>query len=142
MDSEPDVGGFQCVPELFRTLDQWLAAQPPNRDRFRPDLTGFEVKFVPMKAGDLLIFNTLLAHGIKPNTSNHRARVAQYISIYPADESNPQAREKRIRMWRDRLAPTGHAFPGDPREWEQMRYARAELTPLGRRLLGLESWKT
>jgi ectoine hydroxylase-related dioxygenase (phytanoyl-CoA dioxygenase family) len=142
VDTDPEVGGFQCVPELFRTLEQWIRTQPRGRNPFRPDLTGFEVKFVPTKAGDLLIFNTLLAHGIRPNTSKDRARLAQYISMYPADEENAQAIEARIRMWRDREAPAGVAFPGDPREWEKTRYAQAELSPLGRRLLGLEPWNS
>jgi hypothetical protein len=47
----------------------------------------------------------------------------------------------RIRRWRDRGAPAGVAFPGDSREWENTRYAQAELSPLGCRLLGLEHWK-
>ncbi len=85
-DTDPEVGGFQCVPELFRDFNQWIASQPPGRNPYQPDIAGFEIEFVPMKAGDLLIFNTLLAHGIRPNTSTNRARLAQYISMYPADE--------------------------------------------------------
>jgi ectoine hydroxylase-related dioxygenase (phytanoyl-CoA dioxygenase family) len=139
-DTDPDVGGFQCVPELFRIFDQWILSQPRGRDPFHPDIHGLEVKFVPMKAGDLLIFNTLLAHGIKPNQTNDRVRMAQYVSMYPADEENLQKRETRIRSWTEREHPSGYAFPGDPREWEKTRYRQAELSPLGRRLLGLESW--
>lgn len=142
VDTDPDVGGFQCVPELFRTLEQWIPTQPPDRNPFQPDTTGFEIKFVPLKAGDLLIFNTHQAHGIKPNNSADRVRMAQYISMYPADENNAEARERRIRSWRDREPPTGHAFPGDPREWEKTRYGSAELSELGERLLGVRAWKS
>jgi ectoine hydroxylase-related dioxygenase (phytanoyl-CoA dioxygenase family) len=138
--TDPEVGGFQCVPELFRVFDEWLAAQPADRDPFHPDLTGFEVKFVAMQPGDLLIFNTLLAHGIKPNQTSDRARMAQYLSMYPAEWENAAKRETRIRCWSEREHPTGYAFPGDPREWEKSRYPRAELNGLGRRLLGLDSW--
>jgi ectoine hydroxylase-related dioxygenase (phytanoyl-CoA dioxygenase family) len=141
-DTDPDVGGFQCVPELFRTLEQWISTQSPDRDPFRPELTGFEIRFVPMKAGDLLIFNTLLAHGIRPNRTTGRVRMAQYIAMYPAEEEDATRRETRIRTWRDRDTPGGYAFPGDPREWEKTRYSRAVLTPLGARLLGLESWRS
>jgi hypothetical protein len=141
VDTDPEVGGFQCVPELFRTLEEWIATQPPDRNPFYPDTTGFHIQFVPLKAGDLLIWNTLLAHGIKPNTSPDRVRVAQYISMYPADETNSQVRELRIRSWRDREPPKGFAFPGDPREWEKKRYPRAELSELGESLLGLRLWK-
>jgi hypothetical protein len=141
VDTDPEVGGFQCVPELFRTFEQWIATQPPDHNPFYPDTAGFEIRFVPLKAGDLLIWNTLLAHGIRPNTSPDRARLAQYISMYPADEANTQVREARVRSWRDREPPKGFAFPGDPREWEKTRYRRAELSELGESLLGLRPWK-
>lgn len=138
--TDPEVGGFQCIPELFRAFGQWIERQPKNRDPFHPDLTGLEVKFVPMQPGEMLIFNTLLAHGIKPNTTTDRVRMAQYISMYPAETHNAQRRETRIRSWSEREPPNGYAFPGDPREWEKKRYERAELNSLGRRLLGLDLW--
>ena len=141
VDTDPEVGGFQCVPGLFRDFDQWVKTQPADRHPFFPDTTGFEIKFVPLKAGDLLVWNTLLAHGIRPNLTTDRARMAQYLSMYPADEGNATVRETRIRSWREREIPDDPAFPGDPRNWEQMRYGRAELTELGERLLGLRSWK-
>ena len=140
VDTDPEVGGFQCVPELFHTLEEWIATQPPDRNPFYPDTTGLHIQFIPLKAGDLLIWNTLLAHGIKPNTSPDRVRMAQYISMYPADENNSQVREMRLRCWRDREPPKGFAFPGDPREWEKKRYLRAQLSELGESLLGLRPW--
>jgi hypothetical protein len=140
VDTDPELGGFQCVPELFRTFEDWIRTQPPDRDPFRPNLAGFDIEFVPMKAGDLLIFNTLLAHGIKPNTSTDRVRLAQYVSMYPADEENAAVRAIRIQSWRDREPPRGFAFPGDPREWEKTRYPRAQLSELGESLLGLRPW--
>jgi ectoine hydroxylase-related dioxygenase (phytanoyl-CoA dioxygenase family) len=141
MDADEETGGFQCVPEMFRTFDEWRRRQPAGRDGFKPDIAGFEVYPVPMKAGDLLIFNSLLAHGIRPNRSKTRVRMAQYISMTPADEGNEQLRRRRIESWSERRAPEGFAFPGDPREWERTRYSTAKLTDLGRRLLGLDRWE-
>jgi hypothetical protein len=140
VDVDPEMGGFQCVPELFRTFEEWKKRQPEGRDGFAPDVEGFEVYPVPMKAGDLMIFNSLLAHGIRPNTSSDRARMAQYISMTPAAEENQELRERRIQSWKERRAPEGFAFPGDPREWERTRYETAVLTPLGRKLLGVDAW--
>jgi hypothetical protein len=140
VDGDHETGGFQCVPELFRTLDEWRKHQPEGRDGFKPNIDGFEVYPVPMKAGDLLIFNSLLAHGIRPNTSENKVRMAQYIAMTPAAEDNTELRERRIQSWKERRAPEGFAFPGDPREWERTRYETAVLSPLGRRLLGVDSW--
>ena len=138
-DTDEEVGGFQCAPELFRDFDQWLATQPADRDPTQPDVSDDEVRFVPMQAGDLLIFNTLLAHGIRPNTSKDRVRMAQYVAMYPADAANQEVRAERVRLWREREAPKGLAFPGDPRGCEKA-YPPAELNELGQRLLGLKSW--
>ncbi|GJG85913.1 hypothetical protein tb265_10940 [Gemmatimonadetes bacterium T265] len=69
-------------------------------------------------------------------------RMAQYIAMMPAQEDNEALRRWRVSSWRDRRAPEGYAFPGDPRNWEQTRYGRAELSELGEKLLGLRSWET
>ncbi|MGP8307706.1 phytanoyl-CoA dioxygenase family protein [Vibrio sp. YIC-376] len=139
-DTSEDTGGFQCVPELYRQLEVWRKTQPDDRDPYVPDLTGFDVEFISMKAGDLLIFNSLLPHGIRPNQSD-QVRMAQYISMVPAEEDNQTIRDWRINSWKERIPPQGFAFPGDPRNWEQTKYPQAELTALGEKLLGLTSWK-
>ncbi len=140
VDVDGETGGFQCVPDLFRDFEEWKKRQSEGRDGFNPDIEGYEVKPVTMKAGDLLIFNSLLSHGIRPNTSENKVRMAQYIAMTPAAEDMEELRQRRIESWRERRAPEGFAFPGDPREWERTRYKTAELTPLGRRLLGLDLW--
>ena len=137
---DENMGGFQCVPELYRTYDTWKLTQPEDRDHFKPDVTGFDLVKVKMEAGDLLIFNSLQPHGIRPNTSGNKVRVAQYIAMMPAQEDNEELRQWRITSWRDRKAPEGYAFPGDPRNWEQTRYGTARLSELGEKLLGLKKW--
>ncbi len=137
---DENMGGFQCIPELFRTYETWKLTQPEDRDHFKPDITGFEVEKVKLEAGDLLIFNSLQPHGIRPNKSKNKVRIAQYISMMPADEDNEELREWRISSWRERRAPEGYAFPGDPREWEKTKYPSADLSPLGKKLLGLDKW--
>jgi hypothetical protein len=135
-----EVGGFQCVPELFWGFDAWVKTQPADRDPMHPDTTGLRIVNVDLEAGDLLVFNSLLAHGVRPNHSENRARIAQYISMHPAEWDNEAERQERIRQWRERDHPHRDAFPGDPREWEKHHATRAELTPLGEKLLGLTRW--
>jgi hypothetical protein len=137
---DENMGGFQCIPELFRSYDTWKLNQPEDRDHFKPDISGLELVKVKMQAGDLLIFNSLQPHGIRPNLSGTKVRIAQYISMMPAEEDNEALREWRIASWRDRIAPEGYAFPGDPRNWEKTKYQKAELSELGKKLLGLEKW--
>ena len=66
--------------------------------------------------------------------------MAQYISMMPAEEDNEALRQWRITSWRERQAPEGYAFPGDPRNWEKNREKTAGLSSLGRKLLGLDNW--
>ncbi|WP_339926074.1 phytanoyl-CoA dioxygenase family protein [uncultured Cyclobacterium sp.] len=134
------VGGFQCIPELYRTYESWKKDQPKDRDHFKPDTSGFELTKVKLMEGDLLIFNSKLPHGIRPNLSENKVRMAQYISMMPAEEDNEEMRDWRISSWKNSISPEGYAFPGDPRNWEQIKYPKAELSPLGKKLLGVTPW--
>ncbi|MDX1315834.1 MAG: phytanoyl-CoA dioxygenase family protein, partial [Eudoraea sp.] len=64
--TDENMGGFQCIPWLYRNYDSWKLTQPEDRDHFQPDITGLEDKIVKVKmeAGDLLIFNSTQPHGI------------------------------------------------------------------------------
>ena len=140
--TDQNMGGFQCIPWLFSNYDTWKLAQPEDRNHFQPDTNGLEDKMVkvPLEAGDLLIFNSLQPHGIRPNRSDDKVRIAQYISMMPAQEDDDALRTWRIVSWQHRKAPEGYAFPGDPRNREQTHYERAELSKLGEKLLGVETW--
>ena len=136
-----DIGGFQCMPELFYNFDEWVKTQPADRDPMHPDTTGLTITNIEMEPGDLMIFNTLLAHGVRPNHSDNRVRMAQYISMFPAEEDN----EKRTAGAHPACGanldhPRRDAFPGDPRDWEKKNATTAKLTPLGEKLLGLHKW--
>ena len=140
--TDKNMGGFQCIPWLYRNYDKWKLSQPETRDKFKPDIRGLENKLVKvsLEAGDLLIFNSRQPHGIRPNNSKDKVRIAQYISMMPAQEDDKALVEWRINSWKNRIAPEGYAFPGDPRNWEQTKYKTAELSPLGRKILGLDRW--
>ena len=140
--TDVNMGGFQCIPWLFQNYGSWKLSQPEDRNRFQPDISGIENKIerVAMEAGDLLIFNSLLPHGIRPNLSKDKVRIAQYISMMPAEEDNKLLKQWRINSWKNRIAPEGYAFPGDPRNWEQKKYGTAKLSILGEKLLGKTSW--
>ncbi len=138
-DTDEAMGGFQCVPELYRELPEWLPRQPRDRNPRVPDLTGYEITKVPLKAGDLVIWHVLMPHGNGHNTSD-QPRLAQYITMFPTRELDQAAREQRITCWRERKPLPSPAFPGDPRGVEA-HYPPPALTPLGRKLLGLDLWE-
>jgi len=104
------------------------------------------VEPIPGKAGDLIIWNRMLAHGNGHNTSD-KPRFAQYISMFDPKPRDADYkgwggdREARIAQWRERRGPSASWAPGDPRDWEHTHSKSAELTPLGRKLLGIDFWE-
>ena len=136
-DTGDDQGGFQCIPGFHRTYYEWVKSQPPDRNPRFPDMTDLEIKVVDGKAGDLVIWHRLLAHGNGHNRST-RPRLAQYITMSPAQEQNEAQRAARILSWQEcRPMPR---WQGDPRDWEHRHQTPARLTPLGRQLLGVDPW--
>jgi len=136
-DTAEDQGGFQCVPGFNNTFEEWVKTQPQDRNPRHPDLEGLEVKSIPGKAGDLLIWHRLLAHGNGHNTSD-KPRLAQYITMSPARTDDEAARQARVASWQERRPMPN--WPGDPRAWEKEKQQTAELTPLGKKLLGVDQW--
>jgi len=142
-DTAEDMGGFSCVPGFHRGLKEWIAAQPADRHPRVPDLStlppGMKVTPIPAKAGSMILWNNLLLHGNGRNVGD-RPRFSQYVSMYPADRLSEETRQRRIKCWQNHEPPGDSVFPGDPRQIEQQQFKTAELTPLGRKLLGLDSW--
>lgn len=141
-DTSADQGGFCCVPELYRDIDEeWLAdrreQEEPN-DLSEAELADYDVEAIPGEQGDIVIWDRLCPHG---NGRNHadRPRFAQYVLMTPESFADSEKRAARTESWRESTAPPGAAFPGDPRELEA-ETPPAELTPLGRKLLGLDPW--
>lgn len=137
---DAETGGFQSVPYLFEHFDDWVKTQPADRNPLMPDMTGLARENVDLEPGDLMIFNSLLAHGVRPNHSDGRVRMAQYISMHPAENDDEAERQNRIRMWREMDHPDRPDFPGDPRNWEKNNARTAKLSELGEKLLGSKVW--
>jgi hypothetical protein len=142
-DTSAEMGGFQCVPGFHRVLAGWIREQPEDRNPRAPDLSrlpeGYHVTPIPMKAGDLVIWDRMLAHGNGRNVGT-RPRLAQYLTMYPAS-GDEERRQERIDCWRERHAPSfwERDIPEKYRGRERLS-PPAELSPLGRKLLGLDRW--
>jgi hypothetical protein len=143
-DTSAEQGGFCCVPELYREIDdEWLENRRANREDPNAlpaeELEDYEVEFIPGEQGDLVIWDRMTPHGNGENDAED-PRYAQYVLMERADFADVEQREGRIESWRESKAPAGDAFGGDPRRLEA-ETGPAELTPLGRKLLGLDPWQ-
>jgi hypothetical protein len=140
-DTEPEMGGFQCIPETYQHLEEFLATQSQEKIESRnPDYRAYSITKPRLAAGDLLVWTSLLLHGNGHNTSD-RPRLCQYIAMNPAPLQSEEGRQARIDCWRNNTHPLSKSFPGDPRRTEEQRPAPAELSELGRKLLGVDRWE-
>jgi hypothetical protein len=64
-----------------------------------------------MEAGDLLILTVYNPMEFGQISVVYKVRIAQYISMMPAEEENDALRDWRINSWKNRIAPEGYAFP-------------------------------
>ncbi|WP_300531905.1 phytanoyl-CoA dioxygenase family protein [Maricaulis sp.] len=134
-DSGPGEGGFQCVPGFHRRIEAWLDTQPEGYATRFPDVSGMEIEFVPLKAGDFLIWHSALPHGNTPNRSD-RPRLAQYITMKPANQIPAAVQAQQLEAILRGVAPVapgGTQLPPDAREIT----FNCHLTELGRRLVGM-----
>ena len=133
-DTPGNQGAFTCIPGFHRKLEAWLKSLPDDTNP-REVVREYQAEALPVagRAGDLVIWHSALPHGSSPNSAE-RPRMAQYITMSPAPANgNP---ESRIKGWRERLTGLGK----EQKEKEHYYGKTAELTPLGKKLLGLEPW--
>ena len=148
-DSTIDHGGFHCIPGMHRETIEWSRTPHEQRDvKAPPKCDPARIQTIEARPGDLIIWHRALPHGSGVNRSN-RPRLAQYILCAPAGcaisdqhsvdaprvEMHDQLRRQRIAQWQRRVGPSGLGL--DPRELGPP----AHLTPLGRKLLGLDLWE-
>ena len=137
-DTPANQGAFTCLPGFHLKLREWLAGLPEDaeprelvREEFADDACS-----VAGKAGDLVIWHSGLPHGSCPNTSS-APRMAQYITMSPAPEApGDEWRKGREEWWQQRLTGLGK----HEKEKEHYGGKTAELTALGRKLLGVDAW--
>jgi len=158
-DTAPNQGGFHCIPGMHKYLSEWLKKFPAKQaDLDKWNTRGIPIRvpekalktkklhIVDAKAGDLIVWRRELAHGNGFNQSE-LPRLAQYITFFPARSTSdqrqltpqenlePDGQNERIRLWKNNLAPTKFGHFKDP--WPQP----ANLTDLGKKLLGLDPWE-
>ena len=134
-DTARGEGSFECVPSIFRNLDRYLHEHPGPVVDSPVHVAGHGVVEVPVRAGDLVIWDGRLPHQGGRNRGV-RPRVSLAVSMHP--QGTDADRQERIECWERKRAPAwwrGWKGQIDPEPGEP-----AELTQLGRRLVGVDRW--
>src|SRR6516225_3836713 len=71
-DTGIDQGGFRCVPSLYSDRGSWPSEPTIDADgeNWLADIAGREIAHVRAQAGDLIVWDSLLAHGNSKNLSS------------------------------------------------------------------------
>ena len=144
-DTAADGGAFICVPGFHRKLEAWLVNLPADADPRKQDLMSLGATPIPGKAGDLIIWHSSLPHGASLNTRRY-PRIVQYITMFPVKEKDENILTHRVNAWRNNLA--GLIVEATDSTWELRKEKEhavdqtANLSPLGRKLLGLDRWES
>lgn len=130
-------GGFTCYPGVYQDIVRLAEEADGDLTVDDVNLEDYDLVSVSADQGDLLIWDRLLLHGNGRNVADS-PRFAQYILMYPERFANVESRRDRIRTWHER-EPIATPGEGDPRE-RAKEHPPADLTPLGRKLLGIDPW--
>jgi ectoine hydroxylase-related dioxygenase (phytanoyl-CoA dioxygenase family) len=136
-DTPPEQGAFAMVPDLYRTLDEWLARGRTDAEARRPDVSGYPLVPVGGARGSLVLWHRKMPHTSLANNSD-RPRLVQYVTMTPQGDEETRQRnardclEKHPPAWAIRQKVVGQQ---DPEPGPPVR-----LTQLGARLAGVERW--
>eukprot|EP01048_Picozoa_sp_COSAG05_P021266 COSAG05_NODE_3862_length_1801_cov_2.689777_1_plen_353_part_00 len=138
-DTPSDGGAFTCIPGFHKKIDSWLGSLPASIDGKKPwceqDLLDQGVVSVPGKAGDLVIWNSLLPHGAGVNRAT-KSRVVQYCGLSPAGEVSLEEIERQRHYHAHRIGSPRLGLPAEPGLPTVFRSTRARC------LAALEPWPT
>lgn len=134
-DTSAEQGAFQCVPKIHRLPDRWASKLDEDNFLVPKEIDESEAVNVVGAAGTLILWDSRLPHRGGLNHTD-QPRFAQAIAMHPV--GHEEERRERVQLWRDKRAPSWwRPWPNqlDPEPGEP-----AKLTPLGRKLVGLDRW--
>jgi len=136
-DTDAEQGAFCCVPSVYRQLDGWLANHNSDAEVRRPDMSSEPLVRVGGPAGSLVMFHRLMPHSSASNESD-RPRFVQYVGMGP--QGSDEERAVRVHDYLHKMPPAWAIRQNVPGQQMPEPGAPAHLTPLGRKLVGLDRW--
>ena len=136
-DTPAGKGAFAMVPELYRNLDEWLAAPRAASELRRPDVAAYPLVPLGGAQGSMVLWHRRMAHTSLANDTT-QPRYVQYVTMSPAGDDS--ARTAFAELTRDKRAPPWALRQQVPGQLDPEPGPTPVLTPLGRRLAGIDAW--
>jgi Phytanoyl-CoA dioxygenase (PhyH) len=136
-DTPPEQGAFAMVPELYRTIDEWLSPGRDDAEIRRPDVSGYPLVPIGGSRGSLVIWHRRMPHTSLANETD-RPRLVQYVTMNPV--GGEEARLANARLCLEKRPPPWAVRQKVPGQLDPEPAPAVEFTALGRKLAGIESW--
>lgn len=134
-DTAPEQGAFCCLPDVYAHLDEWLDGRQVREATEALNTGEHRVEAVGGGAGAMVIWHRHMPHS---SALNHgpAPRWVQYVAMDPAGDE--ATREERVRLFREKRPPAWAVRQRVPGQQDPEPGPTAELTPLGRQLVGFD----
>ena len=134
-DTAPEQGAFCCLPDVYAGLEDWLGDRQVREATEALNTGEHRVQAVGGTAGAMVIWHRHMPHSSAPNLGAS-PRWVQYVAMDPTGEET--TRQERIRLFREKRPPPWAVRQRVPDQQDPEPGPVADLTPLGRRLVGLD----
>ena len=136
-DTTEEQGAFCCAPDVYANLPEWVANRSLAEARAAVNASDTRVRPIGGRAGSMVIWHRQMPHSSARNDAG-LPRWVQYVTMDVAgDEAE---RLDRVRLFEEQRPPEWAVRQEVPGQLIPESGPVAELTPLGRRLVGLERW--
>jgi hypothetical protein len=162
---DPDTGGFEAANGFHRTFDEWSRNREPTRviqkqangekrelqvpapcvgayTHMRPkedQEVMLRVKHVPVRAGSAVFWDQRLPHANAYRHVGATARAVVYSSFLPDVELNRRYVREQLAKWGAGIPPNDQ-WNNIQDDKEEQQVPNMQLTPIGRKLAGLDPW--
>lgn len=136
-DTTEEQGAFCCAPDVYANLPEWVADRSVVEARAAVNESATPRRRLGGRAGSMVIWHRQMPHSSARNDAG-LPRWVQYVTMDVAgDEAE---RLDRVRLFEEKRPPGWAVRQEVPGQLIPEPGPIAELTPLGRRLVGLDAW--
>ncbi|DAZ98396.1 TPA: hypothetical protein N0F65_000110 [Lagenidium giganteum] len=157
-NTEPNTGGFECVPGFHREFRDYFAKnqlpEPDNTTSRPPVCLG---DFSPLRmqedrdvirryqhinctAGSVIFFDWRLPHANSYKHVGSTPREVIYSGFLPRVPMNQRYAEEQLRRYSLRLLPTDHWQKNDEDKTVDEHFSAHQFSSLGERLMAIQPW--
>ena len=136
-DTADDQGAFCCAPEVYANLSEWVDGRSVAQARALVNAGDTPIRRIGGPAGSMVIWHRQMPHSSARN-DGALPRWVQYVTM---DRAGSEAeRRERVRLFEERRPPEWAVRQRVPGQRIPEPGPPADLTALGRRLVGLDPW--